>query len=125
MQNAVIFLVEDNESLADSLCELFAYRDHKVTLRASNLEEALSIINSNQLQEKEISVAVVDASFPEAKGKFEILGGPIVAKAIKDTRLPIKVIANTGMAQMYVTYGDVYADKSKGPEALFKAIASL
>ena len=125
MQNAAVFLVEDNKDFADSLCELFPYRGHKVVLRASNLEEALSIINSNQLQENKVGVAVVDANFPEAEGKFEVLGGPVVAKAIKDAEPLIKVIANTAMAKRHVTYGDVYADKCKCPESLFEAIASL
>ena len=125
MQKAVIFLVEDFELLSDSLCELIPFSGHQVVLKASTLEEALQIVNSGQLRESGVNVAVVDGNFPSIEMGREVFGGPIVARAIRDKEPSIKIIAHTASSAKEATYGDVYAGKRYAPESLFEAITSL
>lgn len=126
MQNAVIFLVED-----DDLHRRFAHTHlqkdgHEVVLEATNLEEAQGIIKSGQLQEKGVNVVVVDGYFPETTGGREIFAGPIVAETIREKDSTIKIVSHSSLPldMMEIQYGDVHAWK-RDERALEIAIASL
>lgn len=125
MQNAVIFLVEDDNCLINPLCALLSRRGHQVVLKAMSLEESLRIVASGELQEKGVNIAIVDGSFPRANGQELDFHGPSVAEAIRGAGLPIKIIAHTAHMGRKAEYGDVYAFKGGGPDSLFEVIASL
>jgi CheY-like chemotaxis protein len=129
MRNARIFLVEDNLQLVDILCELLSVMGHhEVVIRTSTLKGALAIIESGQLQSGGINLAIVDENFPETNGELEeILGGPIVAEAIKKNDANIIIIAFSGdeRNERNKSLYDDYVYKGDGIAPLLRAISSL
>lgn len=113
-----IFLVEDSESIGILAKILLSSLGHEVVLEASILEEALGIVSSGQLQEKEITLAIVDGNL--SKGDHSCEDGRKINAAIKATNLPIKIIAFSG--DNNPRFGDVLLRKPTSVEELEEAI---
>jgi len=64
MQNAKIFLVEDDPEIIRILKKFFELTSHKITLQAGTLNEALTILHDSQWINNAINVAIVDGNFP-------------------------------------------------------------
>lgn len=125
MQNARIFLVEDNKTMSHLICRCLALHGHQVVLKASNLKEALQVVETGQLEKNEVDLAIIDGNFPnKADDSVDIFAGPIVAQAIKDANLPIPIIAHTSVQRNQVSYGNTYVEKGD-VNRLFIAISEL
>ena len=123
MQNARIFLVEDNKNDANILKKLLDIREHSVVVEAVNLESALQMISEGQLEKLRVNVAIIDGMFPDCVGGLFHFNGPIVAEAIRKTGLQIKIIACSGDNPKY---GDLNFPKTvKGSGPMIDAIDLL
>ena len=126
MQNANVFIVDDDEDILEGVRLELKKAGHHVPLGARDLGEALAIINNGQLIREGINLAVIDGSFPRTYGDLNnIFGGPIIAKVIRDEGFPIKIVAYSSYSADKANYGDVYADKLEGLKSLIQAVASL
>lgn len=110
MQNARIFLVEDDRGVAKILREYLTLNGHQIVLYTKDLEGVLEIVNSGKLEQEKINLAIVDGYFPESPTGPTKFCGPDVADAIKKTGLPIKIIAHSASPEYY--YGDVFVRKA-------------
>ena len=125
MQNAAVFLVEDNKDFADSLCELFPYRGHQVVLEATNFEEALGVINGGQLQEKKVNVAMIEDYLPQNGRADDILVGRDVSEKIRNQTPSVKILRLGFFPASIYSYGDVYLGAMTTTEDILQVIASL
>ena len=125
MQNARIFLVEDDRIIRRLVVDKLTKAGHLVVLEAIDLFGAMGIIKSGLLQEKGVNVAIIDGIFPRYSRKALVgteLLGPEVAEKIRNLRLPIKVIAFTSLDRKFAPYGDVYVYKGSSLEKAIKAL---
>jgi CheY-like chemotaxis protein len=126
MQNARIFLVEDEELRRKIARRRLEAVGHQIVLEAADLKRASYIIRSGQLQEKGIDVVIIDGCFPDGADdeRFEF-NGPKVAAVIRQHYPDMKIIAFTSVEEKYVTYG-IYVKKGNDDwENLQKTIDSL
>jgi hypothetical protein len=110
MENAIVFLVEDDALWHLLMKDKLEHDGHKVVIESITLTETLTAIQNGNLQQYGVTVAVVDGYLPDPP-REEVWAGPIVAKAIRDTGLPIKIISSSSLPECYCGYGDIHAQK--------------
>lgn len=112
MQNAKIFLVEDDNKYIEKVVEYLEHDGHEIPLKAKSLREAMEHIEQGRLEENHIRVVILDAYIPQNDpGEPFELWGPEIYKLIKHRYPSIKVIAYTSVPFEYTKYGDEYVSK--------------
>jgi CheY-like chemotaxis protein len=124
MQNAKIFLAEDNDRMVEATYRLLSSHGHHVVVRVSTIEEAIGAIADGQLEWKEVAIAIIDCRLPKGEGQEKVSGGAIIAEVIRRTNSRIKIIAFSTGDEEIASYGDVYVSKFN-PKLLLETIASL
>lgn len=111
---ARIFQVDDNIEGLKIMRKLLGSHDHDVVLIATTVAQALSYI-PDILIEKKVNLALVDGNLPDGSGDQ-------VAQAIRDSGLPISIIALSARQQKF---GDQNLNKGEGLRPILQAINSL
>lgn len=122
MRDALIFLVEDSPEVFKALRQYLPLCGYKIVFHVMDLKSAIEIVKSGKLEQKGVNLAIIDGWFPESPENLTTkLYGPDVAKAIRETGLPIKIIAHS--SDTFCDFGDVFVPKVGGNIA--KAISRL
>jgi CheY-like chemotaxis protein len=122
MKNARIFLVEDNDKIAEALHALLEDTDHSIVLRAGTLEKVIAVVEDGELEKNAVNMAFIDNGFPEKEGERELYIGFLANKVIKRRNKDIKTVAFTAMMKEAISYGDHYLEKPVNSQDVFNAI---
>ncbi len=123
MENAKIFLVDDNRDEMWQAETTLKEAGHEVVLQATDLLGAIKMICEGWLQEMGVQIAVLDANLRRCY--VDPLDGAILAHIIRSLGLPVKIVSHSSLPKNMGGFGDEHAQKGDEGENLRNAVAAL